>query len=186
VQTNADSVNASEETIRTAERTVREVLPPSRQDALTVVQAVDTRHSLPDQLLTKVDLASMYNSLEVRVPFLDPNVVSYAFSLPRSYRMTPRMRKRVLKRAFANELPASILSRSKQGFDMPIGEWFKGPMADDFQRALDGLETDLLDTGPVRSAYEDHCAGRRERGKFLWAVYVFARWHRRLQRRGVL
>jgi asparagine synthase (glutamine-hydrolysing) len=137
-------------------------------------------------LLTKVDLASMHTSLEVRVPFLDPSVVKYAFSLPRSYVMNARTRKRILKQVYEPELPEEILTRSKQGFDMPIGEWFKGPLAADFKKVIDRLETDLLDQQNIRNAYEAHCAGRRERGKFLWAVYVFGKWHRYLRKRGVL
>jgi len=186
VRTGEEPQTVAEESLRETGETVREYLPATRRDPLTTMRAVDTRHSLPDQLLAKVDLASMYNSLEVRVPFLDPDVVEYAFSLPGRYVMTPRERKRILRRAFADDLPDSILSRSKQGFDLPIGEWFKRPMAADFREAVGSLETDLLDTRAVMAAYEDHCDGRAERGKFLWAVYVFARWHRRLRERGVI
>jgi gluconate kinase len=69
---------------------------------------------------------------------------------------------------------------------MPIGEWLKGPMAGEFEAALDGLESDLLDAAAVRDTYRDHCRGRGEHGKFLWAVYVFADWHRRMRERDLL
>jgi len=186
VETNITPQQASEESLQEAAGTVRRSLPQARQNPLEMVQAIDTRHSLPDQLLAKVDRASMYNSLEVRVPFLDPAVVEYAFSLPRSHVMTARSRKRILKRAYESELPAEILSRSKQGFDMPISEWFKGPLADDFEKVLANQRSELLDTSAIRTAYDDHYAGRREYGKFLWAVYVFGYWHRWLRNRGIL
>jgi asparagine synthase (glutamine-hydrolysing) len=186
VKTSHDPRTVGVESLRDSAAAVRSSLPDSRQDSLTMVQAIDTRHSLPDQLLAKVDLASMYNALEVRVPFLDPGVVEYAFSLPRSYVMGRTERKRLLRRTFADDLPDSVLDRSKQGFDMPIGEWFKGPLAADFETAVSTLETDLLDERAVMTAYDDHCAGRTERAKFLWSVYVFAHWHRRLRNRGVI
>lgn len=161
-------------------------LPSSRNDALSRMQAVDARFGLPNQMLHKVDAASMYNSLEVRVPFLDTEVVEYAMSLPTSYKITSRSQKRVLTRAFADRLPQSILERDKQGFDMPIGEWFKDELAAEFQDTLRTVETDLLDTDAVRAVYDEHCTGRREHGKFLWSVYVFLKWLERMRAEDVL
>jgi asparagine synthase (glutamine-hydrolysing) len=156
------------------------------RDDMSNILAVDTRYSLPNQMLRKVDRASMYNSLEVRVPFLDTVVAEYAMSLPTSYKMTRSERKRVLKRAFDDVLPDSILNRSKQGFDMPIGEWLKGPLAGEFEDRIRGLETDLVDTDAVRDIYADHTSGRGEHGKFLWTVYVFAVWADRMREQGIL
>ncbi|NEU55655.1 asparagine synthase (glutamine-hydrolyzing) [Halorussus sp. MSC15.2] len=161
-------------------------LPPSRRDALSRMQAVDTGFSLPNQMLQKVDTASMFNSLEVRVPFLDTAVVEYAMSLPTSYKITPRTQKRVLIRAFEDRLPRSILKRDKQGFDMPIGEWFKDELATEFCETLRSTDTELLDTDEVRSVYTEHCTGNREHGKFLWSVYVFLKWLKRMRTDGVL
>lgn len=178
--------DAGRRTLRRAHDDVESFLPDGRRDAMSRIQAVDTRFGLPNQILHKTDRASMYNSLEVRVPFLDTDVVEYAMSLPTSYKITPRKQKHVLKRAFDDVLPASILKRGKQGFDMPIGEWFKDELADEFTETVSGLDTELLDTDAVMDRYAEHAAGRRHHGKFLWAVYVFARWHDRMRRRGVI
>jgi asparagine synthase (glutamine-hydrolysing) len=155
-------------------------------DALSRMLSVDTTFGLPNQMLTKVDLAGMYNSLEVRVPFLDTAVVAYARSLPLSYKITARDRKRILKRTFDDLLPTAIENRGKQGFDVPVGEWIKGPLADTFERTVRADPTDVLDTGAVLDIYDDHCTGAGDHSKFLWAVYVYARWARRLHDEDVI
>jgi len=163
-----------------------EILPGNRRDEISRILAVDTRFGLPNQILHKTDLASMYNSLEVRVPFLDTAVVECAMSLPSEYKITRSEQKRVLKEAFEDRLPESILERDKQGFDMPIGEWFKNELATEFRETVTGLDTDLFDTEEVLDVFKDHRTGKGEHGKFLWSVYVFARWHRRMVDAGVL
>lgn len=155
-------------------------LPEERQNPMSSIQAVDTHFGLPNQILHKTDQASMYNSLEVRVPFLDTEVVKYAMSLPTDYKITPRKQKRVLKQAFDDVLPDAILQREKQGFDMPIGEWFKNELEEEFKTTISALESDLVDTGAVMDRFAEHKSGRHEHGKFLWAVYVFAQWHNRM------
>jgi asparagine synthase (glutamine-hydrolysing) len=150
------------------------------------IQAVDAHFGLPNQILDKTDRASMYNSLEVRVPFLDTDVVEYAMSLPANYMITPRTQKRVLKRAFDDILPDPIVERGKQGFDMPIGEWFKRELREEFTETISALDTDIVDTDAVMDRFAEHTNGRREHGKFLWSVYVFARWHDRMVENDVL
>lgn len=180
------SVQSTGERALTAEHDALATVFQDDRDELGRMLAVDTRYSLPNQMLRKVDLASMHSSLEVRVPFLDTEVVEYAMSLPTEYKISRAGRKRVLKRAFADILPETILNRSKQGFDMPIGEWLKDELADDFQARLDALDTDLIDGLAVREIYDEHATGRGEHGKFLWAVYVFAVWTDRMREQGLL
>jgi asparagine synthase (glutamine-hydrolysing) len=163
-----------------------EYLPEERQDDMATILAVDTQFGLPNQILHKTDLASMQNSLEVRVPFVDTDVVEYAMSLPTEYKITPRKQKRVLKRAFDDLLPKSILKRGKQGFDMPIGEWLKDDLRSEFRETVTSIDTDLFDTRKVLDVFDDHRTGAGEHGKFLWSVYVFARWHRQMTRRGII
>lgn len=178
--------NAGRECIAAQHANLDSWLPSGRRGAMSRMQAVDTRFGLPNQMLKKVDTASMYNSLEVRVPFLDTDVVEYAMSLPTEYKITPRTQKRVLTKAFEDRLPQSILEREKQGFDMPIGEWFKDELATEFCETLRSVETDLLDTDEVRAVYSEHCTGQREHGKFLWSVYVFLMWLDRMRTKGIL
>jgi asparagine synthase (glutamine-hydrolysing) len=161
-------------------------LPASRRDDLTRMQAVDTRHSLPDQILHKSDLAGMFNSLEVRVPFLDTDVVEYAFSLPRSYKLTTGSRKRILRRAFADVLPDRIEKRGKQGFDMPIGEWLTGPLEEGFRNEVGSLDGELLLPDATLGLLHDHRAGRGDHSGFLWSAYVYAHWRSRMEERGLL
>jgi len=179
-------MDAGHKRMATEHQTQKSVLPLSRHDDMSRILAVDTRFGLPNQILHKTDLASMYNSLEVRVPFLDTSVVEYALSLPSEYKITQTEQKRVLKHAFEDRLPDSILQRDKQGFDMPIGEWFKNELADEFRETVTDMNTDLIDNKDVLAVFDDHRSGAREHGKFLWSVYVFARWHNRMVDSGVL
>src|SRR5690606_653214 len=92
---------------------------------------------LQNDMLTKVDLMSMANSLEVRVPFLDHNVVDFAFSLPDDFKVYKGFKKRVVKDAFRELLPEELYSRPKHGFEVPLLKWFRGDL-----RSL--IEDDLL------------------------------------------
>jgi len=109
-----------------------------------------------------------------------------AMSLPSEYKIPRNEQKRVLKEAFEDRLPESILEWGKQGFDMPIGEWLKNELATEFRETVTGLDTDPVDTGDVLDVFEDHRTSKGEHGKFLWSVYVFARWHRWMVDAGVL
>lgn len=174
------------ERIADAQQAALQTLPESRSDSLTLMQTVDTRFALPSGILTKVDRASMFNSLEVRVPFLDTDVFEYAMGLPRQYKITATDRKRILKHAFRDELPPKIRKRGKQGFEVPIGEWFKNELAEEFTTTLQNADSELLDIDVIKRLYDEHTNGARDHTNFLWAVYVFARWHTRMRRRGVL
>ncbi|GGK74954.1 asparagine synthase (glutamine-hydrolyzing) [Haloarcula sebkhae] len=184
--TTGSPVVAGEERMRDEHRDHVTTLPENRRDDMSRILAVDTRFGLPNQILQKTDLASMYNSLEVRVPFLDQAVVEYALSLPSEYKITRTEQKRVLKRAFEDRLPDSILERNKQGFDMPIGEWFKNELAGEFRDTITGMDTKLFNPREVLDVRDEHVDGNHEHSKFLWSAYVFARWHNRMVDAGVL
>jgi asparagine synthase (glutamine-hydrolysing) len=179
-------IAAGQERMREEHRQQVATLPENRRDDMSRILAVDTRFGLPNQILQKTDLASMYNSLEVRVPFLDRDVVEYALSLPSEHKITRTEQKRVLKRAFEDRLPDSILERNKQGFDMPIGEWFKNELAGEFRDTITGMDTVLFEPRDVLDVFDEHVNGNREHSKFLWSAYVFARWHNRMVDSGVL
>lgn len=172
--------------LRHAHSDALEVLPSARQDSLSRILAVDTRFGLPNQMLQKVDTASMLNSLEVRVPFLDRSVVNYALSLPIEYKISRHSRKRVLKAAFDDLLPDPILNREKQGFDMPIGEWFKSGLANEFEDSINGLQTELLDSQRILEIHQEHVRGSRDYEQFLWNAFVFAKWEQKMRVEGLL
>lgn len=100
----------------------------SDSSSINDILLTDMRLVLPNDMLTKVDLASMANSLEVRVPFLDFEVVNFLFSLPDDFKINGSMRKRVLQDAFRDILPAKLYKRPKKGFEVPMLKWLRNEL----------------------------------------------------------
>lgn len=100
----------------------------SAQSSINEMLLTDTQLVLPNDMLTKVDLMSMANSLEVRVPFLDVEVVNFIFSLPDDYKINSSIRKRILQDAFRDVLPEKLYNRPKKGFEVPLLKWFQQEM----------------------------------------------------------
>ncbi len=98
------------------------------KEGINDILLTDTQLVLPNDMLTKVDLMSMANGLEVRVPFLDVEVVNFIFSLPSEYKITPDLRKRILQDAFKDILPTQLYNRPKKGFEVPLLKWFRKEM----------------------------------------------------------
>ncbi len=144
--------------------------------------AADILTYLPCDLLAKVDIASMANSLEVRCPFLDHRVVEFAARIPARLKMRGFSTKRLLKKAFADALPAEILERGKMGFGVPIAEWFRGELSGYLREVL--LDPAALGRGyfrseAVRDIIEAHISGRADHGYRLWSLLMFELWHRK-------
>jgi len=140
------------------------------------------RSYLAEDILTKVDRASMGCSLEVRAPFLDPTLVSLAARMPAHLKLRGLTAKYVLKRALADDLPAEILHRKKKGFGIPVAAWLKGPLSGEVDRLLhrDRLEAGgWFDPMVVRRLVDEHRAGRRDHRKALWTLMMFERWRER-------
>ena len=137
---------------------------------------------LPDDILAKVDRASMACGLEVRAPFLDADLVDTIQRLPSNYKYGRGVTKRLLKRAAGARLPASILERPKKGFGIPVARWLKGPLAP-LMRSL--LEPDrlkrqgLFRPEEVARRIGEHQAGVRDHRKPLWTLLMFQLWHDR-------
>jgi asparagine synthase (glutamine-hydrolysing) len=148
-------------------------------DPLNRVLFTDFRLALPSDMLLKVDTASMLNSLEVRVPFLDHRIVELAMALPGRWKMDGAARKRILKDAVGDLLPASVKSRPKAGFDVPVGEWLKGPLREMFWDTVGGGGDLPLDARRLETWYDEHARGRQDRTKILWAVFALRWWERR-------
>jgi asparagine synthase (glutamine-hydrolysing) len=142
----------------------------------------DVNLVLPDDMLTKVDAMSMKNSLEVRVPFLDPSVLELAFTLPGEFKLSGMRRKRVLQDTFRDILPRRVINRPKQGFEMPIGEWFKGRLAPLFfdvvtRDAVNNLGVFRYDG--IEEIYRMHRDNRRDWTFLLWNIFALAWWDTR-------
>ncbi|NNE43569.1 MAG: asparagine synthase (glutamine-hydrolyzing) [Gemmatimonadetes bacterium] len=148
-------------------------------DTLNRTLFTDLRLALPTDMLLKVDTASMLNSLEVRVPFLDHRVVELAMRMPGCWKMRGTQRKHILKDAVRDLLPPGIQKRPKAGFDVPVGEWFKTSMRDLF---WDTVRTDgavPLDLPRLERWYDEHRAGRADHSKILWAAFTLRWWENR-------
>ncbi len=151
-------------------------------DDLNRVLAFDLRYGLPGDMLHKVDFASMHESLEVRVPFLDPDVVELALALPVRYKIHRGLRKRILVDAYRGRLPDEIIERPKMGFELPIGEFLRGPLRDVFAGVVtrDRIESlGILDHAGVSRIYDDHCSRRADHGDLLFALLSLCWWRMR-------
>ncbi len=136
---------------------------------------------LPDDILTKVDRASMAVSLEARVPLLDHAVVEFAWQLPLSSKIRGRTQKWVLREVLARHVPTSLFERPKTGFGVPVGQWLRGPLKQWAEDLLDpnALHADgILSPSAVTSTWNAHQAGRGNHEHRLWAILMFQSWWR--------
>jgi asparagine synthase (glutamine-hydrolysing) len=149
-------------------------------DPLLGMMLVDFTTYMADDILTKVDRASMGVSLEVRCPLLDPRVIELAWSLPSSMRMGPKGGKHILQNLLARHVPRALFERPKQGFNIPIEEWLRGPLRDWAEALLDEHRLHMegyLRPRPVRRIWEDHLSGQRPRTFLVWSLLSFQAWH---------
>jgi asparagine synthase (glutamine-hydrolysing) len=149
-------------------------------DPLNQVLMIDMRLYLENDILVKLDRASMMTSLEGRVPLLNNDFVEYATSLPLNMKLRGLRSKFLLKRALRGILPDRILNRPKKGFGIPVAEWFRGPVKEQMLSVLspERLSREgLFEVGAVRRLINDHLAGRRDNRKELWTLFAFELWH---------
>jgi asparagine synthase (glutamine-hydrolysing) len=144
------------------------------------MQSLDTRLYLAEDILTKVDRASMAVSLEVRAPFLDPRVAEFAASLPVNYKLRGRTTKYILKRAVGASLPSFVTERGKKGFGVPVAEWLKGklrPLARDLLSRDRIRKAGLFNADYVQRLQDEHERGAANHRKLLWTLLMFELWH---------
>jgi len=134
---------------------------------------------MAEDILSKVDRASMAVSLETRSPFLDPRIGEFAASLPLDYKLRGSKGKYILKRSLEGILPTSVLTRSKKGFGIPIAEWLKGrlnPMMHDLLNTSRLRHQGLFESEYVAKLMSDHEKGVASNHKQLWTLLVFQLW----------
>jgi asparagine synthase (glutamine-hydrolysing) len=145
-------------------------------DALSLIQYLDTKTYLVGDILTKVDRASMAHSLEVRVPMLDHKFLEWAATVPSSFKLRGQEGKYLLKKALEPYLPEEVLYRPKMGFGVPLAKWFRGPLKDRLRASV--AQGGLVETGLFQPEYleqlvNQHQSGRRDHSTILWALMMF-------------
>ena len=154
-------------------------------DGTGVVDAAlltDTMTYLPNDLLVKVDIASMAVSLEARSPFLDHHVIEFAASLPENLKLRGLTTKYILKRVLNKLLPAENLKRPKMGFGVPIGHWFRGEMQSFLRERLlaeKALNRGFFKPATVARMVEEHTGGERDWAPQLWTLLMLELWFER-------
>ena len=148
-------------------------------DFVERMQLLDTATYLPDDILTKVDRASMAVGLEVRVPMLDHRVVELAWSLSDDLKRRNGESKWLLRQVLSRHVPERIFARPKKGFSVPIARWLRGPLREWAEGLLseDRLQQDgFLAITPIRRAWSEFLSGRREEQEPIWGVLMFQAW----------
>jgi asparagine synthase (glutamine-hydrolysing) len=150
------------------------------REPLNQVLLMDMRLYLENDILVKLDRASMMASLEGRVPLLNNDFVEYATRLPLDMKLRGLRSKFLFKRALRGLLPDSILNRPKKGFGIPVANWFRGPLKEQMLSVLSPervARKGFFDPAAVAALVGDHLSGRRDNRKQLWTLFVFELWH---------
>jgi asparagine synthase (glutamine-hydrolysing) len=156
------------------------------EDLLSRIQYVDIKTYLSDDILAKVDRASMAVSLEVRAPLLDHELMERAARIPSSLKLKGRIGKYIFKKAMTHDLPSTIIDRKKQGFAIPLDRWFRNELRDLAYQALFETQDGILDPAFLKTIWDQHQRGTHDRSQHLWSVLMFRRWKEAFEHRGIL
>jgi len=150
--------------------------------ALDATMLTDQMTYLPNDLLVKVDIASMANSLEARSPFLDHHVIEFAASLPENLKMSRFRTKSLLKKAAARLVPSDVIYRQKMGFGVPIGRWFRGEMKGFVEETILSDRFDnrkIFEPARVRTIVDRHMSGAEDASFPIWTMLMLELWFQR-------
>jgi len=145
-------------------------------DPLSRIQYLDIKTYLADDILVKVDRASMANSLEVRSPLLDHRLMELIAQMPSNIKLSRGRGKYIFKKGLESVLPASILNRPKQGFAVPVAEWFRKELKEFAYDALFRRQDDLLNYAYLALCWKQHQRKHRDWSTLLWSVLMFKTW----------
>ena len=161
-----------------SEKIKTELLNAYHYDFLSNHQKLDMQTFLADDILTKVDIASMMNSLEVRVPILDHKFAELSFKIPSELKMHKKEKKYIFKEAFSHLLPSEILNHKKQGFAVPMKSWFKHDVRDyAHDKLLNSRQLyDYMDKKYIHKLLKDLEKSNRNFGNKVWSLLFFEEW----------
>jgi len=145
-------------------------------DPLSRIQYLDIKTYLTDDILTKVDRASMAVSLEVRCPLLDHKLMEMLARMPSHLKLRGKTGKYLFKKAMKSYLPESTIHRTKMGFGMPLADWFRRGIRDFAHGYIVQRQDPYLSTAFVRKIWDQHQSGARDRSAQLWNVLMFRLW----------
>lgn len=153
------------------------------EDPLALIEYLDMKTYMVDDILTKVDRASMAHSLEVRVPMLDHKYIEWISGLPSNLKLKGQMGKYILKKSLEPYLPNDILYRKKMGFSVPLANWFRGPLREKVQQRL--LSEQFLDSGLFNADYlqqliTQHQSGVRDNSASIWTLMMLESFQRQI------
>lgn len=150
-------------------------------DPISQMMAIDLITYLPDDILCKVDRAAMGVSLETRVPYLDHNVMEFAWSLPLNYKIHQNKSKWILREVLYKYVPKELIERPKMGFGVPLDSWLRGELRDWAEALLDEkrlLREGFFNPKPIREKWEEHLSGKRNWHHQLWVILMATLMHR--------
>lgn len=151
-------------------------------EPLSRVQYIEIKTFLTDDILTKVDMTSMANSLEVRVPLLDHKLVEYVTTIPARYKLRNGMEKYIFKNALRNLLPSQTLKRGKMGFLVPLVHWFRSELKELFEKRVlskNAFVGEFFNLSTVRQWWTEHQHRERDYSRQLWTILVLECWGER-------
>lgn len=146
-------------------------------DDVLKMMVSDIETYLPQDILLKTDRASMAHSLELRSPFLDYELVEFAFSLPRSWHRRGFKGKRLLRDSMHDYLPERIWNKRKQGFSMPLGNWFLGELGDQLLDMTSGVCLNPEVSNGIQQSLKVHRSREKDLSLFLWPMFTYLHWH---------
>jgi asparagine synthase (glutamine-hydrolysing) len=144
------------------------------------IALLDVLYYLPNDILTKVDRASMSASLETRAPFLNNNVFKFAASLPLFMKSRGAASKLILRQLLSKFVPSSLMQGPKKGFSIPLAEWLRGPLQEWAETLLSEcsiMKSGILDPKEVQLLWQEHISGKKNRQQILWSILMFQAWY---------
>jgi asparagine synthase (glutamine-hydrolysing) len=149
------------------------------KDPTEIMMYLDILSYLVDDILVKVDRATMASSLECRSPLLDHRLVEFAWTLPLSHKIQGSRGKVILRRLLDGFVPQSLIERPKQGFGVPLGDWLRGPLRGWAEELLDPdrmKNQGIFQTAPIEAKWQEHLSGNKNWSYHLWDILMFQAW----------